>query len=155
MSIHLDIPEYQCKNCHNLFMAYYKGVKCPVCDQIEESNGEGYEFADSQVEAMIGHKKMYGQFTPPGWSTTSYCDALQWAIFRIFDYRDKNPDQDWKEKIREIEPKIKDNEYLVALFESIYKVLQPKLEQMKIKEEQILVEKESRRLINRLSRFFR
>ncbi|MBP6858067.1 MAG: hypothetical protein KBC11_02675, partial [Candidatus Pacebacteria bacterium] len=74
MTIHIRIPEYDCKNCETPFIVYSKGLGCPKCGQVEESNGEGYGFIDSQANALLVHQNVYGRFTPHAWHSGSYCD---------------------------------------------------------------------------------
>lgn len=96
MSMHLKIPAYTCKKCKTDFMAYSKGLKCPKCNQPEESQGEGYNFIDKQVGAMIWHKNLDGDFRGRVWSNFCLCDAIQWNIFNAFDYASQNPDIGWE-----------------------------------------------------------
>jgi len=86
MSLHIRIPDYKCKRCNTVFMAYAKGVRCPKCNLPEESNGESYDFVDEVICSMAGHLTKYDRFTPDSWSNSTYCDYMQGLIFSAYDY---------------------------------------------------------------------
>lgn len=143
-------------------MPYIKGMECPKCKQPEESEEcAGHHFIDDQVWAMMGHMNKYNQFTPFGWHTGCYCDQLQWLIFRVFDFVYNNHEVSLEDQAKGVDMddgdgiKFTNDKYIYDLFVAIDEKLRPKLEEYQAEKEQEAIEKENKRFINRIKRFFK
>ena len=171
MSIHFQLPDYECKKCKTKFIAYSKGMECPKCKQPEESQGECYDFVGIQVNTMLNHKDEYGRFFPYGWYSGSYSEYVQGIIFRAFDCIEQNPEVGWegflKQKMIDGDGnEFINEEYIRDLFIAVNEELHSltpeerrleyeagfkKFEEELRKEEE---EKNSKKLVNRIKKFF-
>ncbi len=160
MSIHLQLPEYKCKNCKTTFIAYSKGIECPRCKQKEESQGECYDFVSTQADIMLCHKEKYGRFFPDGWYIGSYCEHVQSTIFKVFDYIEQNPKAGWEEFLKQ---KMVDGdgneftneEYVRNLFIAIDEELHKERTDFKESNEELPKDgKEKKGILNKIKKFF-
>jgi hypothetical protein len=160
MSIHLQLPEYKCKNCKTTFIAYSKGVECPKCKQKEESQGECYDFVSTQADIMLYHKEKYGRFFPDGWHIGSYCEHVQSTIFKVFDYIEQNPEAGWEEFLKQKMIDGDGNEFtneeyvrnlFIAINEELYK---ERIDFKGFNKELHKDEKEKNGILNKIKKFF-
>jgi len=94
MTYHLQTPDYLCSNCKRAFIPFKKDIRCPWCNEIENSSGEYYGFINELTYSMRVHKRMYGKYRPPAWLLSSYADYIQEYTYTTFDYLVSNPDKD-------------------------------------------------------------
>ena len=83
MPIHLNYQGTICKKCGAEFVANKKNCQCPACGQATE---DFCDFAAATIATMKDHKQLYGKYFPESWFLGSVADAVQGAIFEIFDY---------------------------------------------------------------------
>ncbi len=84
MSLHLSIPDYQCKKCSAVFIPFRENHPCPQCNAPAESRVN--DFIDQVVESMVYHKRKYGSYRPGAWYRGHLSDNIQSVIFDVFDY---------------------------------------------------------------------
>lgn len=113
MTYHIRTPEYECKKCGRVFIAYDKDLECPNCGLPEQSDGEAYSFIDGLISSMKAHKRQFGTYKPPVWSKTSYTDYIQGIVYKSFDFAEAEPDKGIEymlETFRAIDPNNQDGE---------------------------------------------
>ena len=93
MTYHIRTPEYECKKCGRIFIAYHPGLECPNCETPEESKGEAFNFIQDLARSMLIHKREFGTFKPPVWSKTTFTDYVQGIVYKSFDFAEANPDK--------------------------------------------------------------
>lgn len=113
MTYHIRTPEYECKKCGRIFIAYKKDLECPNCATPEQSNREDYSFINDLISSMKAHKRQFGTYKPPAWAKTSYTDYIQGIVYKSFDFAEAEPDKGIEymlELFRAVDPNNQDGE---------------------------------------------
>ena len=111
MSLHLETKDSVCKKCNAFFVPFKKDFKCPKCNK---PTNDFVDFIPEIIDAMIYHKRRYGQFFPLGWYTGSMANHILGLVLQLFDDLEKTKPTDAKQFISDWLRKVKwdKDEYL-------------------------------------------
>lgn len=91
MTYHINAPDYVCKKCNEIYIAFKKDLPCPFCAEPEASQGESYNFINRVTQSILINKRQFGTFTPQAWYQGSYSDYLQAICFETLQSMENNP----------------------------------------------------------------
>lgn len=109
MSMHLNLEDFRCKKCDFLYFPYNEEYPCPKCSLVANPFPNDYlDLVDGIIRSLKINKRQGGIFTPQAWSTTSYCDQVQYIVAVIFEALET---EEYTEEKSHIEKILLDNNF--------------------------------------------